>query len=609
MSCQDKMDRIALFNELKCPEEESTTFATFTTTTPDEIIVSTTEELNTHAPVVAIDPNIKVLTIEKLSFDDEEILHEINDNQLDIVAKKGDDLMMGDQPDVEVFSTTSGPSDDTNIEDKKVLLKMTMKKEIEPKKKGNLKKAVKDEERMMGDAPAEPTTVDEKIESSTTDRQRRDAEETTQPITVSTEEINVSSTLSNDLSTIEDASSTVETTTEILTTTTIPTTTTEQPTTKFIVQGHPLFHSQTIFKDPIPQENPNANLERKDVLNNEDHFVPPMLLVKTRFMKEKETDDAKETTTETVTDSGFDFNITDITDDNSTDIVLLDFLSTEISKIPSTTEEPTNVTTATSTEISSSTTTETSNDVNKPIKVEKRNDPRLGLNAVKMTSKPPAYELTTVEFLSTSSQEPEVEDISSSTTESETVEEISSSSIATTDGEDEINVSSISTLPDDTTSSEQATTEPISEKLIATNEPALSSSTTLISTAMSTDVSKLTEIVNVEVEVSSSSVKSEEPLAKLIEISSTTERETLSTTVKPTTTTTISAQFNNEINDHFDGEIENSREDENTEHHHVENNLNNADFQPYKPIRHRSFTKQDHHHGAIGSIGRILGRK
>ena len=61
-------------------------------------------------------------------------------------------------------------------------------------------------------------------------------------------------------------------------------------------------------------------------------------------------------------------------------------------------------------------------------------------------------------------------------------------------------------------------------------------------------------------------------------------------------------------NENISQDEEEEEENAHESHPHVENNFSNADnFQPYKPNRHRSITKTDHHHGAGFSVGRILG--
>lgn len=652
LACQNNMDKIAVLNELKCPEDdvldETTTpkddessSSSSTEMMPTTILVEQTSSessivMESQTPVVVIAVEPKVLTVEKLSFDDDVILPlaEINDNQLDVDTKRNDDLMMGDQPaeDSEILPSALTPAAAKIEDDKKFLLKQSdkLKKDIEPKKKSTKKEQLKvknEEEHMMGDAPAAE-------EIPTTDgRQRRDADETTQPMLATTEEIIVSSSTiqSTDLSTTEDATTVTvdtveisteipETTSTIQSTTATSTTTTEQPTTKFIVQGHPLFHSQTVFKDPIPQYNPentNANLERKDVGNTDDHFVPPMLLVKSRFQaKASEHDEqAKDTTTEIVTESNYEFNMTDINDDNSTDVN--DLSSVDFTTLSSTTlaDENNSASSTTPSPSNSTTAAEAVEDSSKPIKVDKRNDPRLGLNAVKTTSKPA---LTTVESYSTSPEEPE--DVSSSTTEeSSSVTEMEQQqeeveTMSSTDSSDSETTILNVEIPSTTETNEASTfATAAADSLIVTNEAA-----TTIAEEKST-VSPTTENA---VEILSSTAKHDEsPVAALIEsstsakqIETTSEQVTVpSTTSKPKPmkpTATIAQQFNNEINDHYHGELEteSAEEDEERPHKHVENNLNNEDYQPYKPPRHRSITNKDHHHGSGMRIGQILGK-
>lgn len=168
------MNQMAMYDELKCPEELTTMSPTEITTV--EFSSTTTEEIR---PEVIIKNPQKML---EDVFDNIEANMEVDSNRLDVDdAKKELDLMVGDQP-----------AADTS-EDKKVLLKLPEKKEVYTKKSKNSKKdskskdSVLDDEPMMGDAPAEEvhdehlTTVSSKSDISTTDRQRRDAVDTTLP--------------------------------------------------------------------------------------------------------------------------------------------------------------------------------------------------------------------------------------------------------------------------------------------------------------------------------------------------------------------------------------------------------------------------------------------
>jgi hypothetical protein len=574
ISCQQRMSSMEMYNELRCPEELSTTVTVSTTV---EVLSSTTEE--SHPEVIIKNP-------QKMLEDVFDVQIEVDSNRLDVVdAKKDLDLMLGDQP----VADTS--------EDKKTLLKIADKKEIAGKKSKNLKKESKikesaaivdDTEMMMGDAPAaeeafqSTTEVPSKVESSTTDRQRRDAAETT--LAFSTD--SPSSTLS-DVTEDSSATSTDLTTETPLVTTVLP----EETTTKFIVhghplfhsaniqkepaevdrkdvQGHPLFHSQTIFKDPISVDPTNDTFERKNV-TNDDHFIPPMLLVKARFSSKSTegTEEAKETTTDgansAVTVDGINSTETSESDDKNV------------------TAKPTESNEISTNEISSVTQLETtltsSGDQEKPIKIEKRNDPRLGLSPT--TTSAPAVP-------STIAQETTSEPPSSSAEESTTVAVESTSY--------ESSVSEISTTESQTEISEASETS--SDETSPAKSPEASTSVQPESTA-----ERLIESTTHKIESSSVTPFSVTPIA----IKLTTLRIPEVSSQKPITKS--STPMRNDIHLHNDDSHEDSEEAESEEHHHLESSLNNEEnYQAYKPNRHRSHL--DHRRGPGFSIGKILGK-
>lgn len=558
-----------MYEELKCPEELSSVTSTETTTV--EISSTTTEEPR---------PEVIIKNPQKMLEDvfNVETNIEVDSNRLDVIdAKKELDLMIGDQP-VE-----------DNAEDKKTLLKLPEKKEVFAKKSKNNKKESKtketstDDEQMMGDAPAEEvhaesaTTIAPKSQSSTTDRQRRDAEDTT--LSHSTTES--SSTLHSEATTTEESTSEQSTEAQQVTTVII-----EETTTKNIVQGHPLFHNHAIFKEPISVE-ANGTLERKDVSNSEDHFIPPMLLVKARFTATKSTEGATEETKEMTTDI-----LTSIAPESTSD----GHTATDDDDKIAATSKPTESNEISANEISSITQLETTpaltaiaND--KPIVIEKRNDPRLGFHAALTSTQAPST--VSVQSISTT-------DASSSTTMFESTTEEISSSVSF-----ESSVSEISTTESQTEVSEMSE----------------SSSSEALSTTKVSDVSTSAQPeVTAERLIESTTEKTEETPATLTSTSVTPIAIKLTTLKIPDTFTPppkpinkSSAQMRNEI-DEGHRDVENSEfSHENADdgsfeqqHHHQENNLNNEDFEPYKPNRHRSIAKNDHH-GPGFSIGKILG--
>lgn len=560
------MNQMAMYDELKCPEEQTTITSTEITTV--ESSSTTTEE---SRPEVIIKNPQKML---EDVFNDVETNIEVDSNRLDVLdARKELDLMVGDQPAADI------------VEDKKTLLKIPEKKEVFPKKSKNSKKESKtkpvDDEMMMGDAPAEEihgehsTTLSSKPEGSTTDRQRRDAAETTLAVDskVSTESASSVDTTTDDLSTIS-----TELTTEAQQVTSVIT---EETTTKFIVQGHPLFHSQVVFKEPIEQ-NSNLTQERKDVSNNDDHFIPPMLLVKARFTATKSTEGATEETKEMTTDV-FTSMTTESTVDGQT-------VSETSEDEKNSTAKPTESNEIPANEISSTTQLETTPSATsaaseKPILIEKRNDPRVGLKEVTTSTQAP----TTISVhISTTEQSP------STTDEPTTVTDEISSSVSY---ESSASEGSTTESPTEVSEmSESSSSEPSSTRMFEA----------FSSTQPEPTAERLIESTTEKVETASASVT---PIA----IKLTTLK--MPDTSSPRMIKKSMVQMRNDIDgnhhqldDSHDASHENSEESDSAEHHHLENNLNNEDnFQPYKPNRHRTISKVDHHHGPGFSLGKILG--
>lgn len=625
ISCQGKLNQMEMYNELKCSEELTTAAIIEVTSTESSEPPTTTEE---NLPKVIIKNPQKML--EDI-FNDPETAMEVDTNRLEVSDnKKGDiDLMVGDQP---VF--------DAPTEDKKTLLKLSDKKEAFPKKSKSLKKektkeSLTHEDVMMGDQPAVDesheelsTTIHLKSDSTspaplTTDRQRRDA--SSLETTISAEEKASSeipsTTQQSDLTTFAD-SSTPQIGPEILSPTTteaqqVTTAIIEETTTKFFVQGHPLHMSQAIFKEPISVDNANEH-ERKDVGNSDDHFIPPMLLVKARFTAKSTEGATEELATEIlsnpISESTLDIQaVTDISNDDKNGTILEK--STESSGI-TTNEILPNVQIETTLSVATE----------KPILIEKRNDPRLGLNAITtttttttMTPKTTELSLTTVEILSSSmlstTDEPTtITDESSSpsyfvsTTFSDfsTTDEvkIESSSIETLTESSSSEISSIqnsSPLPEALKDSETETKavevlsstqkfKPSAEKLIESTTPKIETSTR-IQTTFTPIAIKQTTIKIPETSINATPQPQHYKLTTIMTNDINANHHT--------------SQEKRAKNHEHHQEDEMSNENESSEHHA---DFTNADEdQPYKHNRHRSIMKNDHHHGPGFSIGKILG--
>lgn len=581
ISCQGKMNQMAMYDELKCPEELTTVAPTEITTV--EFASTTNDEIR---PEVIIKNPQKML---EDVFNNIEENMEVDSNRLDVAdAKKELDLMVGDQPAADL------------PEDKKTLLKLPEKKEVYPKKSKNSKKDSKvkdltmDDEPMMGDAPAEEvhdehlTTISSKPDSSTTDRQRRDAVDTTLPAEAKfSTELPASNQHSGETTTEDSSTIATDLTTEVQQITSVVT---EEATTKNIVQGHPLFHNHAVFKEPISVDNNNGTLERKDVSNSDDHFIPPMLLVKARFTATKSTEGTEETkemttdiSTSTVTESILDGQTVTETSDDDKNATSKPVESSEVSanEIPSITQLET-------------TPAVSSIAIEKPIVIEKRNDPRLGLKEITTTTQ--ATSTNGVQLSSTEAQSPSTTDEPITITEeasSSVSYESSVSEISTTESQtetSELMESSSSDSPTSTRMSDISTStqpEPTAERLIESTTEKLEASSPLASSSVTPIAIKLTTLKAPETSSPKPMMKSSIRMRNDIDESHRGRDD--------------SSESSHEMH-------ENSDENGSYEHHHLENNLNNADnFQPYKPNRHRSMSKLDHHHGPAFSIGKILG--
>lgn len=544
ISCQGRMNQMTMYDELKCPEEQSSTITSTETTTVD---VSTTEE--TRPEVIIKNPQKMLEDV----FNDVETNIEIDSNRLDLAdAKKELEMMMGDQPAADV-------------EDKKTLLKLPEKKEVFAKKsksgKKEKSKEIHDDEPMMGDAPNLEEAHDE--QHSTTERQRRDAEDTTIPST----EVQSSTQLIDETTMSEESStstSTPELTTEVQQITSVIT---EETTTKNIVQGHPLFHNHAIFKEPISVDNNNGNFERKDKSNSDDHFIPPMLLVKTRFTATKATEGAIEETKEMTTDASTSI----ITESTPMDGQTVTVPSDDDKNVTSNATENNEISTN---EIASVTQLETAPAVNlgeKPILIEKRNDPRMGLN-VAATSTLTASPSTTDEPTTTFTEE-----ASSSISYESSVSEISTTDSATETSE----------------TSESSSSEVVTKIFLEASTTAQPEKT----------AEKVIESTTLTEKVETSSAAIVTPMAIKL---TTLKAPEIPTTVKAHKSTT---QMTNDIlND--SPSHESSEEDESHEEgheHHPKNNFDGQDEEPYRPNRHRGQIGQHQRSGLKTKLGKIIG--
>lgn len=618
ISCQGRSNQETMYDELKCPEEmisTSTEGTTIEITERTTIIESTTTE-EYHPEVILKNPQKMMEDIfNSQTIHDEENDMQINSNRLETPESKkdDDDLMLGDQPIAQ------------ETEDKKTLLKKSEKKEIYTKKNKLNKKETKskeiivEDEQMMGDQPASEHETSSNI-ALTTDRQRRD--------------INSETTIATDVTTMQKDEITTKldeettTTVPITSTTLAPLTTTlaEELTSKHIAAGHPLHQSQAVFKDPvpidlngshiaaghplhqsqavfkdpIPVEIINGTHDRKEVNPNEDHFIPPMLLVKARFTSTKSTEGITETEIDSTTQlSTSPFSALEPSTDGQT----VTEVSQESNNSTAELKETNNEIPSQNTEVVPTLPVAFSE---KPILLEKRHDPRHGLNTITTTTAAATtFELTTASILLEEKKMISLFEERELTTMSQTTEQ-SSTSVTEQSSTETQTFSEVSVTQESSSESSTSTAEPKIEleKLIE--------STTVIPLIVSPSTVPIMSSTPITIEITT---------LKTPEITTTTSTTSSKSTPIPSMAIVLKAApmkndidlktpFQHNIESHeINNEMNNEHDDDNNEHeHNSENNFSNIeDFQPYKPNRHRELSKQDVHHGGSFSIGRILG--
>lgn len=536
-----------LYNALRCSDEEIDITSTITTTT-----ILTTDDAE---PKVIIKNPQKMMEDIFDSLNSDVVIDSNRLEETNVQHKVDLDLMMGDQP---------MPSEDVQPEDKKILLKQPEKKEFFAKKskQKSEKLKVKDDEPMMADAPALEVHSDDTEQSTfipTTDRQRRDAnllETTMSTADASSTVESTDSTTSNgeELSSTDNSPSTPTAEQQM--------TTTEESTTRLYVQGHPLHMSQAIFKEPI-QPDVHGTHERIEIGESEDRFIPPMLLVKAKLTSttteviSTSTSDTASSTDQTIVD------VTDIIDENATTSTTQ---KSEMSNdIPMNETQPTQLENTITTVVASE----------RPILIEKRNDPRLGLKAV-TTSLP----LTSTQIIISSTAE--VSTISEELTS--IAESTLDSGITTTD---ETPVTDLTDAGSSVAVSD--TLKPL--------ETFVTASTSHHEEAEKLILSSTTVVVEQTVEPSPTII-----ISSLSPLAIAAKPTTLKTPEINKSTTTMRS---NDIDAYHQTDDVSHEEEESSEHY--QNNFSNADnYQPYKPNRHRSINNE-HHHGPGFSIGKILG--
>lgn len=273
-----------------------------------------------------------------------------------------------------------------------------------------------------------------------------------------------------------------------------------------------------------------------------------MLLVKTRFTAAKATEGAIEETKEVTTDASTSM----ITESTSMDGQAVTMMSDDDKNVTSNVTE--------SNEISTNE-LETAPAVNlgeKPIVIEKRNDPRFGLNIATTPT------LTAPSFISSEAASPSTTEEATSTVSNES----SVSEISTTDSPSETSQTSESSSSEVATASTTAQPEKTAEKLIE-------------SAAIVTPIAiELTTL-------------------KALEIPTTVKAP------KSTTTQMTNDVILNDSPSHESSEEDGSHEED--LEHHQKNNFNGDDEEPYRPNRHRGQIGQHQRSGLKTKLGKIIG--
>lgn len=300
MSCQGKLDRDTILQQLQCNEqEEDPALAQIAATENNQLPVEDSKVLSARKPTPPQILEHDILTV--VSNNDEDNNIDVNPNQIEDTVKNVinkfnlADLMQGDQ------SLHSGEAEVHYGEQEKGGKKVVGGKKYSPlfEKKDkygrkNDKKAEDDEELMMGDQPDETETQPIDIVQQAVKPTEGDSDESStvgvvgsstegEPATTSEVTETESTTIDSRLRRATDSETSSEnaiTATTELSTTEATSTTTQEPTTSSTASSHIL-----------------PTTPKKEIAAVGDHFIPPMLLVKARFTSTKSHDHEATTTT------------------------------------------------------------------------------------------------------------------------------------------------------------------------------------------------------------------------------------------------------------------------------------------------------------------------
>ncbi|KAL1385348.1 hypothetical protein pipiens_003303 [Culex pipiens pipiens] len=305
MSCQGKLDRDTILQQLQCSEqEEDPALAQIAATENNQLPLEDAAKKPTPPPQIL---EHDILTV--VSNNDEDNNIDVNPNQIEDTVKNVinkfnlADLMQNDQ---------SLHSEEAEVrfggEQEKEGKKATGGKKYSPlfEKKDKYgsksdKKVDDDEELMMGDQPDETETQPIDIVQQAVKPTEGDSDESStigvagssstegEPATTSEAAQTESTTVDSRLRRATDSEASSEaaiTATTELSTTEPPTTTTQEPTTSSTASSHVL-----------------PTTPKKEIASVGDHFIPPMLLVKARFTSTKVHDHETTTTAESTSEA------------------------------------------------------------------------------------------------------------------------------------------------------------------------------------------------------------------------------------------------------------------------------------------------------------------
>ncbi|XP_055611514.1 uncharacterized protein LOC129758092 [Uranotaenia lowii] len=550
MSCQGKLERDAIMQQLQCSDEEQDPLGAQTVATENnQLPVEGSSSLVTRKPQQPqqVMPSQilehDILTV--VSSNDEDNNIDVNPNQIEDTVKNVinkfnlADLIQSEQG---LHSEEMGEAEK---ESKKALGGKKYSPLYEKKEKFGKKgsKQDEDDELMQGDQPDETETQPIDIVQQAVKPTEGDSDENATAGGSTEGMMSTLGEVSTSESTTEDSRLRRATDSEVVTSSS----TTEQSTTIEPSTTTESATSSTTSSHILP------TTPKKEVSSTGDHFIPPMLMVKARFIATKPHSEVVSSTTELVTEAS---------------------------------ETPSVISEVSTTEGVSSVTVEHVTDHN-DIPLLDINDKESTTEVVASTMEPEsttAHQIVEITF--------DDKDITS---------KIGTLSITTRPFIAEQTSLSIEDTP--STSSVQNLTTPEQPVATSTNTPAIETSTVVV--ASTTELTSSTTTTTLA-----------PPSTTHLPTTTTTTTiptTTASKKTQPSPTPVIQQHFELHHEEHdpenTDHELSSSSDEEEHEHHQeLHNSFSNIEnYQPYKPNRHRSLTKPEVHNNHGNYIKKILG--